>query len=234
MRLSFLLIFWLSILSFRVTAQQLIDKTNPETKFYVGLGLINISHHIYYKNPTTSGEVQSGYFTPVSLNVGYKLNKRASLQIGTAYGGSKGHVESFNKDASFEDIAYKFNARTRVVAIPVTMNFILFNAAKSLPIYATATLMPAFGTTKERGTKTYKNQTTTIHSSKDAGINTFITAGLGTNFKLIEQFSAFTEVRFLKSNLNGNNSKYYDWNYESPELFKFIASIGLGINYNFK
>ncbi|PSR56163.1 hypothetical protein AHMF7605_22985 [Adhaeribacter arboris] len=200
----------------------------------MGIGLSNTSYHIYYKNPTTesafiAGAVASGYFTPLALNLGYQANNRISLQFGLAYGGSKNH--GFLADVYGVD--YNFYSKTRVVAISITTRFIVLNAYKRFPIYATVSIMPAWGKTTLRSVENC-NTVITTKSAQDAGMNLFATAGVGFNYKIWRRFTGYAEVLLVKSNLTGENSRYYDWRGESPQYIQVISSLAFGFNYNFR
>lgn len=203
-----------------------------EYKLYAGIGLSNLSYHIYYKNPKHTGAVPYGYFRPISINLGCRLSKRASIQIGIAYGGKKEHVFMPVLEAPGRYVEYNFYSRTRVLAIPVTGRFVLFNAYKRLPIYTTISLMPAWGVTKLKTIES-RDAIITTTSVKDTGINTFATAGFGLDYKIWKRFTGFAEVLLFRSNLTEDNSKYYDWWGENPKYIQAISSLGIGFNYNF-
>jgi hypothetical protein len=224
------LVFILLLIPF-IAISQKQNIINPNRK-YLGIGLVNTNFHIYFKNPKNPSFLRAGSFAPVGLNFGFKFNKRGSLQIGIAYGGHTNQLTGAGKDSTYKLYEYKEYYRTRAVAIPIIMRFIISNPDKRAPIYVVTSLMPAYGFTTERASKTSDNTTTTIISEKEHGINTFFTAGLGINYKIVKRFTGITELLLLKSNLSGHNSKYYDWRGEDPLLFRLISSVGLGINYN--
>jgi hypothetical protein len=99
---SFLLLF----LPLAGMTQQKDSTISSENKFYVGLGLTNITYHIYYDGPQTlwDMDVSSGRFTPLCLNFGYKAD-RASWQVGFAYGWNR-----FNESFTFLSNNVKINS----------------------------------------------------------------------------------------------------------------------------
>lgn len=92
--------------------------------------------------------------------------------------------------------------------------------------------MPAWGKTTLKTIENRDNIITT-KSPQDAGMNLFATAGLGFNYKIWRRFTGYAEVLLIKSNLSGDNSKYYNWQGEAPKHIQLISSFGLGFNYNF-
>lgn len=230
MRYLFFLLFL--FYSWNSTAQTLDVQNNQKEKFFVGLSTNTISYHIYYKNRTTSGEVRSGYFTPLFIHFGYNLSARASLQLGLGYGGDNDKRNFSIKGASGSDVVYNFESRTQVVAIPLTVRYTFLNANKKLPLFGVASLLPAFGRTKSIGTENHADISTIIHNAKDRGVNIFATAGLGFNYKIKNHFSGYTELLLFKKNLTGDNSFYYDWEYGHSLTRRLFKSLGLGINYN--
>lgn len=200
----------------------------------LGVGLTNITYHIYYDGPQAlwDRDINSGRFTPIYLNVGYKAD-RVSWQVGLAYGWDRFHESFIFLRAAGEEIAYlNSSSRTHVVAILVTMRFIWLKAIKRLPIYATATLMPAFGTTTGNRTETQGGVIVTSFTGTDAGMDIFATAGFGFNYKIKNRFGGYAEVLLLKTNLTGRNSYHHDWESYASLGRRLYRSLGIGVNYN--
>ncbi|KAA5545639.1 hypothetical protein [Adhaeribacter rhizoryzae] len=198
---------------------------------YIGYYITNLSYHIYYNNPETAGEMPSGYFTPVTVNFGYKLNNRITLQAGLSYGRDKISKEFQTLLSPDNYLNYDGVSITNAIALPLTLRFIFIGINKKLPIYATATCMPAYGRTR---LKTTVSRGGVINSRNvtDSGLNTFFNAGFGINYKIKKRFSGFTEIQLVKSNLAGYNSRYYDWYGDAPKFFQLSGSLGLGITYD--
>lgn len=229
MKIFFSLLFlFLSLHS--VTAQQSDSSTSAQNRFYIGVGLTTVSYHIYYKNPEVLEHAKAGYFTPVFANIGYRLGKRARIQLGLGYGGSSGQLDW--SPGSRDTLLYHTSSRTYAVAAPVTMQFILFKALKRFPVYGTATVMPALGVTNAKTTETRNNITTTTLDAKDSGVNIFATAGAGFNYSISNRFDGYIECLFYKANITGRNSFYYDWEHGFSTFRRLYRSLGVGVNYS--
>ena len=226
-----LLSFLLFLFSFAVVAQQPTEDSAGEGKLYIGAGLTNLGYHIYYDEPKSSGSIRSGYFHPISLNFGYKVNERIRVQVGLAYGWSKDNGEW--SPGSADTLLYQDYSRTRAVAVPVSGQLVLFKAFRRFPIYGTATLMPAFGSTQAKSTET-RHGVITSTEGKDRGMNVFATAGLGFNYKISNRFTGYLEYLFFKTNLTGKNSFHHDWNQFAPKAEQIYWSLALGVNYRLK
>ena len=232
--ISFYLILFLLPLFVLGQKKDSLDNTN--NRFYVGLGLTTLTYHMYYKNPAAEGSIVSGsvssvYFTPISAHLGFKVNDRFSLEVGSAYGGQNNDQFTLVLESPRNYVEYHFYSKTRVIAIPVTSRFIMFNTYKHFPVFVTASLMPSWGRTTLKAVENRNNEINTT-SVEDSGLNTFATAGLGFNYKIWKRFTGNVEVLLIKSNITGNNSKYYDWQGEAPKYIQLIGSFGLGFNYN--
>jgi len=226
---AFLIFCSLILFSGSVVAQTTDSGIATERKFYVGLGLTNISYHIYYKNSQAPGDINTGYFGPVFIHLGYKLNGKANLQVGLAYGGSKSKDDGFA--SSTDTVQYSFYSRTRVVALPVTLHHDLFRAFRRFPVYATATLMPAYGMSKSRTEETRDSGTTT-YWLKETGLNVFATAGFGFNYRISNRLQGYAEILPFKYNITGRNSKDLDWEQYASKSRQLYRSLGFGVNYS--
>lgn len=204
------------------------DKPN-EGKLYIGAGVTTIEYHIYYKDKKGTGAVRSGYFQPISFTLGYNLTERVRLQVGVGYGGDR-HTTEGNRGTFDNPIPWSARSRTNAVAFPVSGQFVFFNVFKRFPVYGTASLMPAFGTTRSRVTE----HGITVSDTKDSGMDVFATAGLGFNYKISKRFAGYLEYHFFKTNVTGENSFYYDWSQGAPKTHQIIKSLALGVNYRLK
>lgn len=222
---------WLYLaLSFSAIASDGDTAKVSESKFYAGLGLTTITYHIYYKDPSPAGHLTSGYFTPVTLLVGYKVNDRVRLQTGVGYGGSSDKAEWSPNHQATDTVRYRAASRTKVLSIPVTVQADLFKAFRRVPLYGTVSAITAYGNTKSSLTETLHGVPVTVYT-KDRGVNVFLMAGLGTNFKISNQFGGYTELYLLKRNLTGNNDFDYDWEAYSPWGRRLFKSFAFGVNY---
>lgn len=224
------LIFLFLLFSLEAVAQQPDTAASNRSRFYVGVSFSTVSHHIYYKNPKGAQEVTSGYFAPLAINFGYQLNERASVQAGLAYGGSSDHNNW--SPGSPDTLMYDSYSNTHVLAVPVTMRYVLFKVFRRFQLYGTGTIMPAFGTTKFKRIETRQDDISTVLDVRDTGMNTFVTAGLGLNYKISKRFSGIIEYHGFKYNLTGNNSFYYDWDQGFTGFLRISKSVGVGFNYS--
>ena len=223
------IIFLLLLLSLEAIAQQADSAVSDRSRFYVGVSFSTVSHHIYYKNPKGAQDVTSGYFAPLSVNFGYQLNERASIQAGLAYGG--GTDRNNWSPGSGDTLLYDSYSNTHVLAVPVTMRYVLFKAFRRFPVYGTGTIMPAFGTTKSKTTEIRHGDTSTVLDVRDTDMNTFFTAGFGLNYKISKRFDGLVEYHAFKYNLTGNNSFFYDWDQGITGFLRIYRSVGVGLNY---
>lgn len=217
---KFLTLAVLFCLDFTALAQQDSAMTN-EKKLYVGLGLNTTGFHIYYKNKKGTGIVRSGYYTPVTLHLNYRLTERARVQAGVSYGGDKDQNMVQNINASGEITTYEALSRTHVIALPVTAQFILLTVKSRFPIYATASVIPAFGSTYSETWEIQNGVELNRVSVKDSGMNTFATGGLGFNYKISRRLGGYAEYLFYKHNLTGSNSFFMigTMDFQSLDLF---------------
>ncbi|MCC9136644.1 hypothetical protein ACFSKU_07545 [Pontibacter silvestris] len=81
---------------------------------------------------------------PVGLHTGYRISDRLSLQVGVAYGGDRDEATVITQGTEGIPIENHSRSKTQAVAIPVTINFTFLKALQRFPVYATATVMPAF------------------------------------------------------------------------------------------
>jgi hypothetical protein len=216
-------------LSFSAIASEGDTAKVRESKFYTGVGLTTITYHIYYKNPTVQyGSI--GYFTPVFLNVGYKASRTVRLQSGIAYGGSKSEMHWSLNHRDDDTLQIHANERTRVLSVPTTIQVDLFRSYTRIPFYGTVSAITAFGRTRGSVTEILHGKPTTEHV-QDKGINIFLMAGLGVNYKISKRFRGYTELFLFKRNLTGNNSFDYDWEAYSPWGRRLFRSFAFGVNY---
>jgi hypothetical protein len=200
-----------------------------ESKFYTGIGLTTITYHIYYKNPTVQYG-STGYFTPVFLNVGYKSSRTVRLQSGIAYGGSKSEMHWSLNHRDDDTLQIREKTQTRVLAVPVTIQVDLFRRYTRIPFYGTVSALTAYGQTNGSVTEILHGVPTTEHM-QDTGINIFLMAGLGVNYKISKRFRGYTELFLFKRNLIGDNSFDYDWEAYSPWGRRLFRSFAFGVNY---
>lgn len=218
------------MLSFPAIASEGDTAKASESKFYLGIELTTITYHIYYKDPLPAGHLTSGYFTPVSLLVGYKMNDRVRVKTGGGYGSSGDKAEWSPNHWATDTLRYKATSRTNVFSIPVTVQVDLFKAFRRVPLYGMVSAITAYGSTKSSLTETLHGVPSTNYT-QDKGVNVFLMVGLGTNFKINDRFGGYTELFLFKRNLSGDNSFDYDWEAYSPWGRRLFKSLACGVNY---
>ncbi len=224
---AFVISCFLLLLPFASMAQRADPDAAIQRRFYAGVGLSSISYHIYYKEPKTSGYLPSGYFVPFAANFGYRLSDKATLQVGIAYGADKSQDSWF--PGGQDTLLYEMASRTRVVAVPVAARVTVFKVYKRFPVYATGTIMPAYGITRLKTIET-RGTETTASQERDSGLNVFTTAGLGFNYRLSNRLQGYVEILPFKYNLTGRNSRDLDWEQHASTSRRLYKSLGAGVN----
>lgn len=196
-------------------------------KFYTGISFSTVSHHIYYKNSKAQEIFNLGYFAPLSLYLGYNFGRNMRVQAGLAYGGSS---EKFSWTPD-NKVFHTVSSRTNVIAMPVTLQHVIFKVFRRFPLYVTGTLMPAYGISQTEYSQSENGVTAQVIDGTDQGINAFVTAGIGVNYKISQRLYGQVEYHALKYNLNGKNSLFYDWDQEHVGLMHLYKSVGIGLNY---
>lgn len=223
MKLTYTIIFLL--ISISVKAQQPDSIRSSDGKLYIGISFSTVSHHIYYKASKVPPNVQSVYFAPLALNLGYHLTEKTRLQAGLAYGGNNDSYDWVNGQT---ETSHKQSGHA--VAVPLTVQHNVFKAWRRFPVYGTATLMPAWGITKYKTQETVSGTTTTNKGSV-SGVDVFFTAGVGFNYKISNRLEGLVEYVPYRHNLTGENSIFHDWDYGLRGSLKIIKSLKVGVNY---
>ncbi|RDV13820.1 hypothetical protein DXT99_17470 [Pontibacter diazotrophicus] len=221
-----LLLFLLILFASSAIAQQPDEVSPDDGRLYIGAGITTIPYHIYYKERKNTGLVRSGYFTPITIALRYELSERASVQVSIGYGGDTHEIEGIG--GTFDNpVHFTARSRTNAIAFPVSGQFILLNAFKRFPVYATASMIPVFGTTKASVTE----NSIVVSDTKDKGMDIFAIAGLGGRYKISNRFTGYLEYYFFKKNLTGGNSMHYDWEQFATRSRRIYKSLALGVNY---
>ncbi|WP_394341669.1 outer membrane beta-barrel protein [Pontibacter ramchanderi] len=171
--------------------------------------------------------ISSGYFAPLSLYLGYNFGRNMRVQAGLAYGCSS---EKFSWTPD-NKVFHTASSRTNVIAMPVTLQHVMFKVFRRFPMYATGTLMPAYGISQTEYAQSENGDTAEVNNITDKGINTFVSAGIGVNYKINPRLYGQVEYHALKHNLTGRNSFFHDWDQGFKGLLHFYKSVGIGLNY---
>lgn len=227
-----LILLYLVLLSATVYGQE--DSSSvQQDRLYFGLGLTTVTYHIYYNDSKLPPDVKAGYFTPVLFNVGYQLNNKFRVQIGLGYGGSKDKLEWSLNHRNTDTAQYSTSTKTHVIAIPVSAHLVLFKALKRFPVYATGSVLTAYGSTRANVIETVNGEPSS-QNFKESGVNLFAAAGFGFNYRISTRLMGYTEWLPFKENLTGQNSFHYDWEQFSSKGRRFFRSFSVGINYKLK
>ncbi|WP_242921480.1 hypothetical protein [Pontibacter liquoris] len=220
--------FILSVLfacfSFSVFAQHVPELDSAESKFFVGIVVSNTSYPIM-------GEHKYEFFgsiTPfVNINYGYKLTKRATIQLGIGYGGNemKGGTMSryISPDSVYDKESYQ---QIRAIVLPVTFKFTPFNPYKRLQLYANASVAPVFGHIKARATENYKGEVSTVlYDEQSMTFDLVATAGLTLNYKISKSLTGYVDAILLYKNFDFQRPP-------APGRYLENKSAVIGLNYN--
>ncbi|WP_210465834.1 outer membrane beta-barrel protein [Rufibacter roseolus] len=223
-------VVWLFLSGLNLSAQEVDSAKTKNYKFYIGVGLPLTMYYLFYDHPKNPSLLQHASFVPKSLHLGYRLNKRVIMEGGIAYGGSGYHYKfPPSKLISGEMAEDEDKSRTHVIALLLTSKLILINANKSLPIYVTASVMPAYGTTRYYRKRTVNNETSTEFDVQDEGMDVFAMAGFGFNYRIWRRFSGKADFLLFRRNLTGRTFDHY-WGQGWGE--KALRSLSIGFNYD--
>ena len=228
---SFICFILFSLFSIAATAQESYSKSASGKQLFIGLGLSTTSFQLnFYKNFDADLQ-QSGTITPVPyLHIGYQLNERAKMQIGVAYGKKNQHSFATSYLGGGKTKEFHNEYRSQGVAIPVTIQFILFDTNKRFPFYTTGSIIPVYGSTRLRGSIVENKITTTPYDYEAKGFNIFGTGGFGFQYNVSKRFNGFAEILLLKGNLAGGGQSPFRRN--RIKYMRFYNAFGIGLNYN--
>ena len=222
-----------SFLSLVALAQKEDLKPLQKNRLYAGIG-VNGRNFIMDYNKTGLFALYSD--PPIGLpylHLGYQLNKRIQIEVGTAFSSRKDHFYVTHFETSGKVIEYHTYSRTKAIIAPVKIKHTLFNVFKRrLTLYGTGSILPVYATTQIKQKEVEGSKTTTTLNMEDSGFNTFASFGIGTRFKIWRRISGYYEINILDINLATGESIYPNTNRDlhiSPyhKVYK-----GFGINYN--
>ncbi|QHL85992.1 outer membrane beta-barrel protein [Nibribacter ruber] len=232
MMLRFLCLLSFSLLTSSVASAQAQDSSHTiDHRFYVGVGFPNFQYRVLYDDIPKKPRFVSGEFIPIDVHLGYKINKRASAQLGLAYSGRTRESQTYGVplNGNGQTVYHTYYDRTRGIGLPVTGRFVLLNANKKMPIYAVATFTSAYIFSHFRETTTENYITTTLYDEQYKGIDLFTTAGFGLSYRVQKRLNGNVEFLFFKRNLTSPNFDMYNDRW----FVKMIKSLSVSFNYNF-
>lgn len=218
MKQSFLLILLLS--SFAVMAQETPALDSTVSKSFIGASVSSASFSVMGKPKYES----IGNIVPIAnLYYGYRLSKRATIQLGFGYGANTLNSASLryvNQDTIYTVVK---SQEVRGVILPLTLKFTPFNPYRRLQVYINASLTPVIGHIKARATEELEGYTKTLYDEEISTFDLIATGGFTVNYKLNERLDLYADAIFLYKNLN----------YEKPFRNHYEGkSVGVGLNYN--
>lgn len=218
---GFILILLLLLLSFTSMAQQADTANTTGSRYFVGVGASTIGYNLEYKHEPKGGDSR-----PIAtVYVGYKLNRRASVQIGFSYAGNRSNNEYIYVEAQDKLIYHSEISHTRAVAIPVTFKYGIFYPFRRLQFYGTAFITPIISTTSLKKTERRDDVTTLTYNAKASGFNAYLTAGLGLNYSISKRLDGYGEIHLLNRSFNRGLAK--------KDEYPYPGSLAIGLNYNF-
>ncbi|GAA4295357.1 outer membrane beta-barrel protein [Nibribacter koreensis] len=219
------------IISFLASAQEQDSANTGNYKFYVGVGLPNFQYQVSYDDSPKKTLFLSGEFLPIDIHFGYKISRRASVQLGLAYGRRTRESQTYGTplNGNGQTVYHDYYERTRGFGIPVTGRFVFLNANRKMPIYVVAAVTPAFISSHFSETTTENNVTTTLYDEHNKGMDLFANAGFGLNYRVQRRLNGNVEFLLFKRNLTSQN---FDLHGEQW-LERLIGSLSLSFNYNF-
>lgn len=216
---TFLLSLLLLLFSFAVTAQPAETASIAEKKLYIGASLNTVSYMMGYKHGRVSGSIEP----VITLHAGYQLTRRLSVQIGAGYDKDKENFaqEGYEYEGDTELTRWNQYNTAKGLATPVSFYFTPFNPNRKLQLYATASIVPVFGSVKLKHIKSKGGATDILFEDDASGMNLFFTAGLMLKYKINDRLEGYLEGNLIYKDLLQRNN-YADSN---PK------SIGAGLNY---
>ncbi|MHA6248680.1 outer membrane beta-barrel protein [Pontibacter sp. CAU 1760] len=217
-----LLSLLLLLCSLTATAQSSPAPDSTESRYFVGLSLSSNSYPVMgdrkYKTFGSIIPIANVYY-------GYRLSKRATVQVGIGYGvnGGSGYgIDYISADSVYHTYDYQ---RLRGIAVPITFKFTPFNPHKRLQLYAHASIAPIFGHIKARATRELDGAETVLYDEQSMTFDLIATGGLTLNYRLSKRLDLYADATLLYKNFYFSRPA---WNYYEGK------SAGIGINYNLK
>ena len=218
---TLLLSFILSLLVFATAAQINPDTTAQNYKpFYLGIKATTIGYNLKYKGEPKGGDIQ----TYGSVNVGYKLNKRARVQLSLSYGTDKTDRGEIYVEADDKLIYYNDIARTRGISVPISFDYTVLYPFRRVELYGTVMITPILSKTHQEKSESRDGETIVTYDREASGINTYLTLGGGVRYRLNSRFDAYLNYYRFSRNFNSRLAR--------KDEYPYPGSFELGLNYN--
>ncbi len=227
-----LIILFFSYTSIAAQAQPADSTHSQKSQLYAGVGL-NGRYFLIDYNTNGSLPAHSDYFVAkIYSHVGYRISNRIEIEVGAAYANDKDHYSETYVEAPGKYIHYHDYSHTRGFMLPVKLNHMLFKVwKKRLTLYGTGSIIPAYSTTKIKKEEVKEDITTTTYTGNGSGFDVFFSSGIGAKFKIWKQFSGYSEVNVLDTNVSGKRADPW-WDLRRRDKPFSHLSYGLGVNYS--
>ena len=186
-----------------------------KTKFFLGIRLNTTSHKLIYNKAPYTGD----FAAIPSIQFGYHISKRTSMQIGIAYGNHQFDTWAIYRTADGKLQENYIYSKTHAVVVPLTLRYILSNPNRRLQVFGSASFIPTYGTISSKKTEKHDDITTVTYNASTSGLNAFITAGVGLDYHISRRFEGYGEVILINNNL------------QDKLRLNAFKSLGLGVNY---
>ncbi len=198
------------------------EEQSVDKKLYVGVAATTMGYNLKYKKEPKGGDI----YTYGVLNLGYKLGKRARLQVGLSYGSAEIDHSYVYVESEGNHIYHEEVARTHGVAVPITVEYILFYPFRKLQFYGTSMLTPIYSTTRLEKTKQQNGVASIDYNEKASGFNTYLTAGFGIGYPISKRLDGYFNYYVISRNFNNGLRK--------KDEYPYPGSLMLGVNFKIK
>ncbi|WP_266203698.1 hypothetical protein [Pontibacter kalidii] len=216
------LLFPLLLLTSLAAKGQLVapKDTAKAKQLYIGVTATTMGYNLKYKQEPKGGDIH----TYGVLHVGFKLSPRTRVQAGFSYGTAEIDHSYIYVEAEDRLIYYDEVARTRGVAMPITVEYRLFYPFRKLQFYATGMFTPIYSTTRLQKTESRDEVTTITYDENASGFNAYLTAGFGIGYPVTKRLDAYFNYYMISRSINNGLRR--------KDEYPYPGSLAIGLNYN--
>ncbi len=215
------LLLLLSALAAAVQAQPTAKDTTEAKRFYIGATATTMGYNVKYREEPKGGDIH----TRGVLNMGYRLSKRARVQVGVSYGTANTYNDVVYVEAEDKLIFYDEVSRSRGIAVPITGEYILLYPFRRLQLYGTAMLTPVYSTTRVKKTERREEESTVTYDEQASGFSASLSAGFGLGYPVSKRLDAYFNYYMI--------SRDFHRNLRRRDEYPYPGSLAIGLNYNF-
>jgi opacity protein-like surface antigen len=214
---TILLITALFLATLNANAQNQTSSDSTAGRSFIGASISTVSYPVMGKPEYGFTGVVNPY---LNLYYGYKLSKRATIQLGLGYGYNEVKWVTLSRVVSRDSIySGEYYQKINALVLPVTFKFTPFNPNKRLQLYANASIAPVLGHIEARATESYRGEMTEVlYDEKTTSLTLVANAGLTLNYKLSQRLDGYVDGSLWSNNLSSRR------NYKG-------VSVGIGVNY---